>query len=101
MKRCKRPALMVIAVTALYLAAYCLMLDREPDPSRAGAGPLPLEARYTSKRIPTPMLDDTERAVQTLFSPLEWLDRTILPDRWEAPRPSPPSPPVPIEMTAT
>src|SRR5438105_2148254 len=101
MKRFKRLTLIFVALIVIYVGAYCLLVRREPPYSYTGAGPRLMQARYVPKGNPTPERNDIQDVAHTLFSPLEWLDRQVLPARWEAPPPKLRPPPGPNHTTAS
>ena len=99
MKRFKRFVQISLVVLVLYLGSYALLVHREPRRSYPTQGAWPMEARYIPKGSPLPFRETLEEIAETIYTPLEWLDRRARPEQWETP-PPPRTVPVPLEMTA-
>src|SRR5262245_64758385 len=99
MKRFKRFIRVIFVVMVVYLGSYALLVYREPRRVHAAPGPWPMDARYIPRDSTLPCRESLEQMAEIIFTPLEWLDRQVRPERWEVP-PPPQNPPVPREMTA-
>ena len=77
MKLVKRLLVIHLAATALYIASYCVLLNRKPPWNPMGYEPRKREAHYIG------VWDDADYVVRTLYYPLEVVDQSYWPERWQ------------------